>query len=164
MITTREVVAASWANELNRPNPMILKTDATNRCSQAAPRGIDGLRPCRKMTANKDAALIEKPRARSVKTPTSSSAIFVIGQLSPQTKASRTSRSLALVASSMPRGEGTNAPSCEDFVGDESRGAIDDSAWQVGRRRCQPDNSNAPIVLKKSIAAGPRQEQRGCRG
>ena len=59
-------------------------------------------------TRNRDSALIENPRKRSVHTLISANAIVMTGQLKPQTKARSTSSSLALVISSNPCGEATN--------------------------------------------------------
>ena len=84
MITTRVVAAVSWANELNSPKPMTLNRQAAAICSRGLPRAIEALRPCSRISANKATALIEYPSTRNVKTPISSSAIFMIGQLKPQ--------------------------------------------------------------------------------
>ena len=98
----------SRANELNSPKPMTLNSDAATICIQATPRGIAALRPCSRINANRDSALIENPRKRSVHTLISANAIVMTGQLRPQTKARSTSSSLALVISSNPCGEATN--------------------------------------------------------
>src|SRR3954453_8841616 len=87
---------------------MTLNSDAATICSQATPRGMAALRPCSRINANRDSALIENPKARSVHTLISANAIVMIGQLRPQTKARRTSSSFALVISSNPCGEATN--------------------------------------------------------
>ena len=66
------------------------------------PRGMAALRPCTRINANSDNALSENPRTRSVHTLISASAIVMIGQLRPQTRARSTSSALALVTSSNP--------------------------------------------------------------
>src|SRR4051794_5002144 len=87
---------------------MTLNRQAAAICSQVTPRGMAALRPCSRINANRDSALIENPRQRSVHTLISANAIVMIGQLKPQTKARSTSSSLALVTSSNPCCEATN--------------------------------------------------------
>ena len=107
-ITTREVEEASKANELNSPKPTTLNMEAATICSHVTPRGMAALRPCSRINANRDNALSENPRTRSVHTLISASAIVMIGQLRPQTRARSTSSTLALVTSSNPCFGATN--------------------------------------------------------
>ena len=123
---------------------MTLITLAAATCSQATPRGIDALRPCSRIKTNRHTALIENPSARNVKTPISSSAIFMIGQLSPQAKAKRTSRSLALAASSDPCCKATNAPhrGSAPYVGlSEPTGSRARREGRIGRRAIERQSS-----------------------
>src|SRR5579863_1078262 len=102
-IATREVAAAIWAKALNRLKATTLRIEAARTCSQALPNGTRRLRPDARQIANSDTVPMNAVAVRMLNGGISLSAIFIIGQVSPQIRQSNTSirrgrRSLPMAA------------------------------------------------------------------
>src|SRR5215813_4325512 len=103
-MATREVAAFICANGVSTLNATMLKNEAAHRCANVRNRGIRRLRPCSSDSDVKVMTPRVRLEARMLNGGISSSAILIIGQVTPQPRHRRTRKTRALSASAVAGG------------------------------------------------------------
>src|SRR5258705_10169084 len=101
-MATREVAALICANGVSTLNATMLKNEAAHRCASVRNRGKRRLRPCSSESDVRVRTPSVRLETRMLNGGISSSAIFIIGQVTPQPRHRRTRKTRALVASVGP--------------------------------------------------------------
>src|SRR6266850_4753545 len=148
-MATREVAALIWANGVSTLNATMLKNEAAHRCANVRGGGKRRLRPCSSESDVRVRTPSVRLETRMLNGGISSSAIFIIGQVTPQPRHRRTRKTRALVASAGP-GRGRSV----SLVDGDMRAA----------RACKgrPDRPNGSVVACFRRPTTERWECRQC--
>src|SRR5437762_5318527 len=98
-MATREVAALICANGVSTLNATMLKNEAAHKCAIVRGEGIRRLRPCSSDSDVKVRTPSVRLETRILNGGISSSAIFIIGHVTPQPRQRRTRKTRALSAS-----------------------------------------------------------------